>query len=146
MYIRLLAGKFGPICTEYPLATFSAKILTRLPSKNFPLKNTASRAKNRKVKANLSSLRKKKSIHCKQFHVFSIKRNPYSTCLSLNLFLYFNSLHEMMCGSSLRKSIMANYRAFNHKYKIHVLGCDQCVFKTRHIFVKLYVAMMSSSE
>ena len=57
--LRLLAGKFGPICIEYPLATFWAKILTRLPSKNFPLKNTASRAKNRKVKANLSSLRKK---------------------------------------------------------------------------------------
>ena len=35
--LRLLAGKFGPICTEFPLSSFSAKILTRLPLK-FPAK------------------------------------------------------------------------------------------------------------
>ena len=34
MYIlRLLAGKFGPVCTEFPLTTFLVKFLTRLPSK-----------------------------------------------------------------------------------------------------------------
>ena len=38
MYIlRLLAGKFGPICTEFPLTTFSAKILTKFSLK-FPAK------------------------------------------------------------------------------------------------------------
>ena len=31
--LRLLAGKSGPFCTEFPLATFSAKNLTRLPLK-----------------------------------------------------------------------------------------------------------------
>ena len=32
--LRLLAGKFGAICTEFPLATFTAKILTRLSKKS----------------------------------------------------------------------------------------------------------------
>ena len=29
--LRLLAGKFEPICTEFPPTTYSARILTRLP-------------------------------------------------------------------------------------------------------------------
>ena len=36
--LRLLAGKSGRICTEFPLATFSAKILThplKFPAMNF---------------------------------------------------------------------------------------------------------------
>ena len=33
--LRLLAGKSGRICTEFPLATFSAKILTTRPLKFF---------------------------------------------------------------------------------------------------------------
>ena len=32
--LRLLAGKFVAICTEFPLATFTAKILTRLSKKS----------------------------------------------------------------------------------------------------------------
>ena len=36
--LRLLAGKSGRICTEFPLATFSAKILTTHPLK-FPAMN-----------------------------------------------------------------------------------------------------------
>ena len=36
--LRLLAGKSGRICTEFPLATFSAKILTTRPLK-FPAMN-----------------------------------------------------------------------------------------------------------
>ena len=37
--LRLLAGKFGAICTEFPLATFSAKKLKTFVRK-FPAKNT----------------------------------------------------------------------------------------------------------
>ena len=59
MYIlRLLAGKFGPICTELSLTTFSAKILTKLPIKitTKKLNATASRAK--KFEINHQSLLK----------------------------------------------------------------------------------------
>ena len=34
MFREILAGKFGAICTEFPLATFTAKILTRLSKKS----------------------------------------------------------------------------------------------------------------
>ena len=33
MFREIDLGKFGAICTEFPLATFTAKILTRLSKK-----------------------------------------------------------------------------------------------------------------
>ena len=61
--LRLLAGKSGPFCTEFPLATFWANILKKLPFKS-PAKinfNNIS-CTNWKVNSNLFSLRKKKEI------------------------------------------------------------------------------------
>ena len=58
--LRLLAGKFGPICTELPLSTFSAKILTRLPLK-FPAKkiiNSISCKKKNRGKKQINTVQK----------------------------------------------------------------------------------------
>ena len=55
-----MAGKFGPICTEFPLATISAKILTNLPFE-FPAKKIIKQhlVQNEiEANANLSSLGK----------------------------------------------------------------------------------------
>ena len=75
MYIlRLLAGKFGPICTEFPLTTFLAKILTRVPLNFQPKKKL-------RVNANFSTTQKKS----KQSK-FVFKSNFDSTMFSLTFF------------------------------------------------------------
>ena len=66
MYIlRLLAGKFRPTCTEFPLAAFSAKISTRLPFK-FPVKNYLNiiRCKKLKIKYQFSLCFNRNKQHC----------------------------------------------------------------------------------
>ena len=71
---RLLAGKFGPICTEFPLSSFSAKILTRLPLKF--------RAKKKiEVNANFSTC--KKQINTVQKISFLSKEILTQRCLPL---------------------------------------------------------------
>ena len=85
-----MAGKFRPICTEFPLATFSAKILTRLPLK-FPPKynSTTSRAKNRGFKK------------IKRFSKCFVSKKSWLS----NLFLLdFDSLHEILSESSFEKA------------------------------------------
>ena len=102
--LRLLAGKFGPICTEFPLSSFLAKILTRLPLKF--------RAK--KIEVNANFLTCKKNKHSSE-NFISFKRNSDSTMSSL-AFLIYDSLHEMMYGSCKRKSILASYREPNQNW------------------------------
>ena len=80
--LRLLAGKFGPICTEFPLS-FSAKILTRLPLK-FPAKkiiNSISCKKKIEVNANFSTC--KKQINTVQKISFLSKEILTQRCLPL---------------------------------------------------------------
>ena len=81
--LRLLAGKFGPICTEFPLSSFSAKILTRLPLK-FPAKkiiNSISCKKKIEVNANFSTC--KKQINTVQKISFLSKEILTQRCLPL---------------------------------------------------------------
>ena len=103
--LRLLAGKFGPICTEFPLSTFSAKILTRLPLK-FPAK---------KIINSISCKKKNRTNQHSSENFISFKRNSDSTMSSL-AFLIYDSLHEMMYGSCTRKSILASYREPNQNW------------------------------
>ena len=68
--------------------------------------------KNWRIKANWTSLGKKVKkvwaipVSFLQIEILIWHVHPLS---------YFNSLHEMICGSFKRKSIMANYRASNIK-------------------------------
>ena len=81
--LRLLAGKFGPICTEFPLSSFSAKILIRLPLK-FPAKkiiNSISCKKKIEVNANFSTC--KKQINTVQKISFLSKEILTQRCLPL---------------------------------------------------------------
>ena len=81
--LRLLAGKFGPICTEFPLSSFSAKILTRLPLK-FPAKkiiNSISCKKKIEVNANFSTC--KKQMNTVQKISFLSKEILTQRCLPL---------------------------------------------------------------
>lgn len=60
-----MAGSSGPICTEFPMTTFSAKILTRHPLQKFPSKklNSISCKNNWRVIAIFSfTLKKKNSL------------------------------------------------------------------------------------
>ena len=87
IYIRLLAGKFGAVCTEFSLATFSAKILKRLPLKITAKNNeTASRAK---------KCTRKRQFLLRFFQKMVWLDNVY---LLAKVFLDYNYLHEM-CGS-----------------------------------------------
>ena len=81
--LRLLAGKFRPICTELPLTTFLAKIFTRVPLNFQPKKKL-------RVNANFSIPQKKS----KQ------SKNLCSNRILIRLCFYLHFLHEMICGSS----------------------------------------------
>ena len=69
--------------------------------------------KNCRIKANWTSLGKKvKKVWATPVSFLQIEILIWH----VHLLSYFNSLHEMICGSFKRKSIMANYRASDQKY------------------------------
>ena len=84
--LRLLAGKFGQICTAFPLATFSAKYLKNGFPYNFPPKViwTWPRAKKLKVK--------------RQFVFLSVKNKIRKDILTSLLSFFQTPLHEMVFG------------------------------------------------
>ena len=81
-----MAGKLGPICIDFPLTTFSAKMLT-----SFPFKISSGKViKQHLVQKELDSYRPSLSLIKKNPNSLesfvSFKRNPYPTYQSLNLF------------------------------------------------------------
>ena len=128
-----MAGKFVPVCAEFPLATF--------PAKNF---NKASYKNSRQNIIKQHPVQKElKSNH--QFSFTPIKSQiiPENTIWYSNQFFSydFTSLHKMMCKSSERKSIMARYRATDQIYLIYLQYCEQFpnlkfVCKSNSLFCK----------
>ena len=95
--LRLLAGKSERICTEFPLATFSAKILTTHPLK-FPAMNFLNSIS---CKNNVESTPIIASFLVK---IIFVLRNSESTkSISSSEFFVHNSLHEMHTKNFLTK-------------------------------------------
>ena len=96
--LRLLAGKSGRICTGFPLATFSAKILSTHPLK-FPAMNflnSISCKKKSWVNANYCLALSKKII-------FVLRNSESTKSISSPEFFVHNSLHEMHAKKFLTK-------------------------------------------
>ena len=99
--LRLLAGNSGPICTEFPMTTFSAKILNRHPLKKykFPSKklNSISCKNNWRVIAIFSFTLKKKQNSLESF----FQRNYDSTWLYIS-----QPFHaSILCTRSLKSPV-----------------------------------------
>ena len=95
--LRLLAGKSGRICTEFPLATFSEKILTTHPLK-FPAMNFLNSIVQKKcwVNANYCLALSKKII-------FVLRNSESTKSISSPEIFVHNSLHEMNAKKFLTK-------------------------------------------
>ena len=88
--LRLLAGKFGWICTEFPLATFSKQIFTSLPL-NFSAK---SEQNNISCKKNSDWAPNQRLLLEKKFLIkFCYRLCPRSPSHQFRLFFF---LHEMI--------------------------------------------------